>query len=267
MDLKEHKAEFSAKGYTIIPGFIPEDTAKKLKIIARADKVMAANMRSVKDSDGRESKLTLWYSPGDDVFGRLSCSALLNEYMSCFLGGDVSFFHAKLMNKEPKVGGKWEWHQDYGYWHDDGFPRADMGSCFVALDPCTEENGALRVIPESHKYGRLDHGLKGQQAGADMAKVTQILDQHKVVLCEMSPGDALFFHANTLHASGPNTSDQSRLILISSFFRRDNESTQADPRYRNKDVPSYPHDTILDGAKGLDEALPFSDETAHIIEN
>ena len=27
----------------------------------------------------------------------------------------VCHYHFKLMKKEPKVGGAWEWHQDYGY--------------------------------------------------------------------------------------------------------------------------------------------------------
>ena len=25
------------------------------------------------------------------------------------------------MQKEPKVGGAWEWHQDYGYWYKNEF--------------------------------------------------------------------------------------------------------------------------------------------------
>lgn len=264
-DIKHHKSEFDRLGYTIIREFIPPCTAKTLNAIAQHDKVMAQNAHAVLDSDGRESKLTLWYEPGDDVFGRLSCSDLLLDYMQSFLGGEVSFFHAKLMNKEPHIGGKWEWHQDYGYWHEDGFPRSDMGSCFVALDKCTEENGALKVIPQSHNYGRLDHGVTGQQAGADLDALEPILEKHGTVLCEMDPGDALFFHANTLHASGPNLSERSRRILISSFFRRDNASVNGDARYQNKTVPVINHAHILDGQKGLNAGLTFSDSQAHII--
>jgi len=264
-DIAHHTSEFDSLGYTIIRSFIPPSTAQSLNAIAEQDKIMAENSHAVLDSDGRESKLTLWYEPGDDVFGRLSCSDLLLDYMQAFLGGPVSFFHAKLMNKEPRVGGKWEWHQDYGYWYEDGFPRSDMGSCFVALDKCTEENGALKVIPESHTYGRLEHGVTGQQAGADLDALSPILDKHGSILCEMEPGDALFFHANTLHASGPNLSEHSRRILISSFFRRDNQSRNGDARYQNKIVPSIAHDLILDGAKGLNLDLKFSNAKAHII--
>lgn len=265
MSLDDHKNEFDNLGYTVVKGFIPVQTAQQLNAISVADQAMAENSRSVLDNDGRQSKLTLWYNPGDDVFGRLSCSDRLNREMAYFLGGEVSFFHAKLMNKEPKVGGKWEWHQDYGYWYDDGFLRSDMGSCFVALDKCTRENGALSVVPHSHKYGRLDHSVIGQQAGAEPSKVEALKEKHGCVLCEMEPGDALYFHSNTLHASGPNLSEQSRLIMISSFFRRDNPSIQDDPRYQNKVTPDYPHDAILDGAHRLDPTIEFSDQSAHIV--
>ena len=265
-DLKRYTSEFDKNGYVIIRNFLSRDIANRLKDIAQQDKVMRDHAHAVLDSDGRESKLTLWYTPGDDVFGRLSGSALLLDYMQHFLGGPVSFFHAKLMNKEPEIGGQWEWHQDYGYWYEDGFPRADMGSCFIALDPCRAENGALRVIPQSHHHGRLEHGVTGQQAGADMAQVKPLEAQYGSVLCDMEPGDALFFHANLLHASGPNLSKNSRLIMISSFFRQDNESTHHDPRYKNKTIPIIAHEDIMDGAKGLDPNLEFSDADDHIIQ-
>jgi len=99
-----------------------------------------------------------------------------------------------------------------------------MGSCFVALDPCTPANGCLKIVPGSRRYGRLDHGLACEQAGTDDERVQALIARHGTLDCEMAPGDALFFHANLLHASGPNLSDHSRLGLISCFFPRDNES-------------------------------------------
>ncbi len=265
MDMEHHKSEFDQKGFTIVRGFVDQSVARVLKEISVKDEAMNQNTHDVLDSDGRKSKLTLWYMPGDDVFGRLSCSDKMNEMMATLLGGEVSFFHAKLMNKEPKVGGKWEWHQDYGYWYEDGFLKPDMGSCFIALDPCTPHNGALRVIPCSHQYGRLRHTSTGQQAGAELERVEEIKSRHGEVLCEMEPGDALFFHANALHTSGPNQSDQSRLILISSFFRRDNVCLKNDPRYNNKDISVIDHQKILEGKHQLDPTLNFSRAQDHII--
>ena len=32
------------------------------------------------------------------------------------MGGDeIYHYHTKIMMKEPKIGGSFEWHQDYGY--------------------------------------------------------------------------------------------------------------------------------------------------------
>jgi hypothetical protein len=57
--------------------------------------------------------------PGNDVFGYLTRSEKMVNSVAQLIDNDASVchFHSKLMQKEPKVGGAWEWHQDYGYWH------------------------------------------------------------------------------------------------------------------------------------------------------
>jgi ectoine hydroxylase-related dioxygenase (phytanoyl-CoA dioxygenase family) len=89
-----------------------------------------------------------------------------------------------------------------------------MVSCMVALDPATEANGCLKVIPGSHLLGRIEHARSGEQAGAEPDRVAAILERMPVVYSEMQPGSVLFFHCNTLHASGPNTSDIPRRAYI-----------------------------------------------------
>jgi len=213
-----NSATFQDQGYVILKDFLPASTAKTLKDIAAEDQVMANNAYERTDAAGRKSKVTLWYEPGDDVFGRLSCSDKMIASVGDCLGGGAEFFHAKLMQKEARSGGAWEWHQDYGYWYDDGFLRDDMASCYVALDPATKDNGCLMVMPGTHTYGRLRHLEVGEQTGADMARVEILQTRHETVYVELEPGDAVIFHANLLHSSNPNLSDNSRWGLISSFF-------------------------------------------------
>ena len=43
-------------------------------------------------------------------------------------------YHSKLMMKEARTGGQHVWHQDYGYWYENGCLYSDMGSMFLALD-------------------------------------------------------------------------------------------------------------------------------------
>ena len=34
--------------------------------------------------------------------------------------------HTKVLLKEPQSGGAWEWHQDFGYWYNQGLRRPRM---------------------------------------------------------------------------------------------------------------------------------------------
>ena len=127
------------------------------------------------------------------------------------------------MQKEPKVGGAWEWHQDYGYWYKNEFLLPDqMMSVMIAITEANKENGCLQVIKGSHKMGRIEHGFAGEQVGASQHYVDLALKTMEHVYVELKPGDALFFHSNLLHRSEANLSDNSRWSLISVYNRAGN---------------------------------------------
>ncbi len=138
-----------------------------------------------------------------------------------------------MIMKDAKVGGAWTWHQDYGYWYQNGVLFPDLVSVFIAVDPANRQNGCLQVIEGSHHLGRIDHVLTGQQAGADRDRVEEILKRLPLVHVEMEPGDALFFHPNLLHRSDRNTSDQPRWSMICCYNARHNDPYKAahHPRY------------------------------------
>ena len=94
----------------------------------------------------------------------------------------------------------------------------------VALDPCLESNGCLQVLRGSHQMGRIDHIRDGGgQVNADPERIALAESRHEKVLCELSPGDALFFHCNTLHSSAPNISNQRRWALLYCYNRATND--------------------------------------------
>jgi ectoine hydroxylase len=57
------------------------------------------------------------------------------------------------------------------YWYT-GYLRPDLGSCFIAIDPATEENGALTVLRGSHLAGRIEHGIVRGQPGGNLERVS-----------------------------------------------------------------------------------------------
>eukprot|EP01046_Picozoa_sp_COSAG06_P088870 COSAG06_NODE_35274_length_462_cov_0.710744_1_plen_107_part_01 len=105
--------------------------------------------------------------------------------MQSLLDDEVYHYHHKMMLKEPLIGGAWEWHQDYGYWYDNGCLYPDMASCLIAVDRATRENGCLQVVRGSHKLGRLEHGKTGGQTGANLERVAAVLERLELVYCEL----------------------------------------------------------------------------------
>jgi len=216
---------FHKDGYVIVKNFLTPAAVEKLYTTAIGDNTMENNAMNVTDQTGKNSKLSLWFTPGNDVFGYLTRSERLVNSVAALLDSDapVCHYHSKLMQKEPKVGGAWEWHQDYGYWYKNQFMFPDqLISVMVALTPANKQNGCLQVIKGSHKLGRINHGFAGEQVGADMVMVNNALKTMDLVYVEIEPGDALFFHSNILHRSEANLSDHPRWSIISCYVSQSN---------------------------------------------
>ena len=222
--------QYERDGYLIIRDFLNTDEVAKLYQVAIDDSAVSKNAINVNDSSGKRSKLSLWYKPGNDVYGLLTRSERLVDAVDALLdknadGSDagVCHFHSKLMQKEPRLGGAWEWHQDYGYWYKNEFLLPDqMMSVMVAITDANRENGCLQVIKGSHKMGRVEHGFAGEQVGASQRYVDLALKTMELVYVELKAGDVLFFHSNILHRSEANLSDNPRWSMISCYNRQSN---------------------------------------------
>jgi phytanoyl-CoA hydroxylase len=222
---KQNIADYKKEGYVIIKNFLQPEEVSKLYKIATGDDTLQKHAFDLNDQSGKKTKLTLWYTPGNDAYGLLTKSTRMVESVDQLMEGDsaVCHFHSKLMQKEPRVGGAWEWHQDYGYWYKNEFLLPDqMMSVMVAITNANKENGCLQVIKGSHKMGRIEHGFAGEQVGASQHYVDLALKTMELVYVEINAGDALFFHSNLLHRSEANLSDGPRWSLISVYNRSAN---------------------------------------------
>lgn len=238
--------QYNREGYLIIKSFCNAAEIGKLYKTALDDNAMRINALDLNDQTGKKTKLSLWFTPGNDVFGYLTRSEKMIGPVKQLLGGGapVCHFHSKLMQKEPKVGGAWEWHQDYGYWYKNQFMFPDeLISVMVALTEANKGNGCLQVIKGSHKLGRVNHGFAGEQVGADMEMVNNALKTMELVYVELEAGDALIFHSNLLHRSEANLSDYPRWSVISCYNLQSNLAyKEASASYK------VPVDVVPDGA-------------------
>jgi hypothetical protein len=231
----DQRAAFDRDGYVLVRGMFDAEETRLLREAMERDPTIAAHFYNRHDATGAATRMVTWNHPGDSVYGMAARSRRMVDTMEDLLGGEVYHYHSKLTAKEPYEGGAWEWHQDYGYWYNNGCLFPLMASCMIALDRTT---GCLQVLRGSHAMGRIDHGLlEGQQVGADLARVEQAKARLETVYAEMEPGDGLFFHCNTLHRSDQNRSPDRRWTLICCYnaARNDPYLEHHHPRYTKLD--------------------------------
>ena len=227
---------FHADGYVLARGLFEAEEIGLLRDAAKADHELDRRAFGRADGEGGVVRLSLWNHPGDGVYGMFARCERVVRSCEMLLGGEVYHYHSKMILKDAKVGGAWAWHQDYGYWYQNGLLRPLLASAFVAVDPCTRENGCLQVIGGSHHCGRITHVLTGEQAGADRERVEELLkrpDHFPLMYVEMDPGDVLFFHSNLLHRSDQNRSAHPRWAMICCYnaARNDPYKDSHHPRY------------------------------------
>lgn len=228
---KEQVGAFQRDGYIMIENLFDAEEMDLLLKIGRADQTKIKMVHAAKDTQGGESKLWLTSDLTEDIYNGFVHCHRIADTMEKVLHDEVYLYHYKMMVKEPRVGGAWEWHQDYGYWYNNECLYPDMASCMIAVDRAFKENGCLQVIKGSHKLGRVEHGVYGTQTGANPRRVDLALQNMELVYCEMQPGTALFFHANLLHRSDQNRSEHPRWTLICCYNTRHNPC---------KDLPGHP---------------------------
>ena len=219
----QQQREFGEDGYLIVPGLLDERETNLLMTVAKSDRASLAEAYAKKDASGGESRLVVHNELDHSPYAAIIRSQRIVKAMQSLLDDEVYHYHHKMMLKEPFIGGAWEWHQDYGYWYDNGCLYPDMASCLIAVERATQENGCLQVVRGSHKLGRLEHGKTGGQTGANLERVAAVLQRLELVYCELSPGDAVFFHGNTLHRSDQNKSQHSRWSLICCYNTKHND--------------------------------------------
>jgi len=242
----DQTSDYERDGFIIVRGLFTAEETGLLGETARNDNAMDQASSSMDDGEGNDVRLALWNHPGDGVYGMFARCKRLVDSVEQLLGGEAYHYHSKMILKDAKVGGAWAWHQDYGYWYQNGVLYPDLCSVMIAVDRATEENGCMQVLKGSHKLGRINHILSGDQAGADMERVEEAKKRLELVHVAMGPGDALFFHANLLHCSAANNSDHSRWAMICCYNAAVNDPYKDSHHPRYTKLNKVEDDKVLD---------------------
>ena len=93
---------------------LPQEELDHLKEqLERTDGIVKHSF-ALSDGHGRQSRLSVWSHPGNDITGMVGRCEKVAGTMEQLLGGEVYHYHTKLIMKEAHTGGSFVWHQDYG---------------------------------------------------------------------------------------------------------------------------------------------------------
>jgi ectoine hydroxylase-related dioxygenase (phytanoyl-CoA dioxygenase family) len=160
----------------------------------------------------------------DSMVSAIALDPRMIKIASSFLGLSAIPFRATLFEKSVTTNWLVSWHQDtvlplkeqnslseWGPWSKKAgilYAKAPFWALkrVVALrlhlDQTTQQNGALRVIPNSHESGVLSH-----EAIIQMTKIGEI------VTCEVDRGGVMSMSPLLIHASSKASVDQPRRVL------------------------------------------------------
>jgi phytanoyl-CoA hydroxylase len=142
----------------------------------------------------------------DPRLGGMSTDATLLALVARLMDGAEPELFQDMALLKPPGGREKPWHQDMAYFN---VPvHTTVVGVWIALDEATADNGALHVLPGSHRAGPREHFRRRDWQICD----TEIPLGDDVVV-ELPPGGALLWHGLMHHGSPDNHSQRRRRAL------------------------------------------------------
>jgi len=163
----------------------------------------------------------------------------------------------KINTKKGLKGDWWEWHQDFPYWNiDDGISEPDLVTVMLYLQDTGPSNGALLLIPQTHKLGIAKFAEKDPVSMNEKHKynahhqthdylsslnsnikftvdhelIKELSIEKGIVTASGKKGAALFFHGNIFHASNINITPFDRDAVLITYNSVSNLPCTTSPR-------------------------------------
>jgi ectoine hydroxylase len=232
----EQLKAFDELGYVFFPNCFSEEEIALLR--TEADSILKLDRQEVWREKSGAPRTAFAAHKFNKVFEVMSRHPRLVEPLMQLFGESVYVHQFKLNAKAAFEGDVWQWHQDYGTWaRDDGMPEPRAMNIAIFLDDVLPINGALMIIPKSHKQGVLAAGHDKTTTSyplwtLDKETVTRLAQEAAgpdgvgIVAPTGKAGSMLMFHGNLVHASPPNITPYPRKIVYLTLCAVSNHITK-----------------------------------------
>ncbi len=148
-----------------------------------------------------------------DWASRLATHEALADAVETILGQDILVYSTLIFTKPPNDSSYVSWHQDSAY---SNLHLSPSVSAWIALALSNEHSGCMRVIPGSHRLGRLEHGNVSDDANLLQRgeHVIAEVDDDRALDVVLQPGEVSLHQSNLIHGSNPNRSNEPRVGFI-----------------------------------------------------
>ena len=125
------------------------------------------------------------------------------------VGPDFSLWGSVLFIKEPSSPHYVSWHQDATYM---GITPHDFVTPWIALSPSNLESGCMSMIPGSHRWHIQNHEETFAEDNIlTRGQAIKDVNESLAVNLILRPGQMSVHHAEIIHGSRPNLSQQRRI--------------------------------------------------------
>ena len=228
MNVEEMYRHYQDEGYVLIPAALSADDVRELQ--TTTDRIAA--QAQGQSEEGPMFDFEAAHTPEaplvqrikkphriDPLYFALAKNAAIFGLVQRICGENVRLNHSKINMKAARAGSPLEWHQDWAF-----APHTNMSTCVasVMIDEVTVENGAMQVLPGSHKGPLFEHHdpQSGFVGAVDVAG-SEGLDMSRVTSLVGAAGTVSVHHPMMMHGSGANRSGQPRRILFLEYAASD----------------------------------------------
>jgi ectoine hydroxylase-related dioxygenase (phytanoyl-CoA dioxygenase family) len=227
---------YHEQGYAVVKGVFDPDEVRELA--AAFDRVYAEGLRHpasfrhqnvlfrIADDPGlgRIVRMVQWPAYFNQVLARYRIDRRLLDILAPLLGTDLKQIINQLHWKPPGARSvEFGYHQDIRFRRPRAAYRAPETSYVqtgIAVDPHRRDNGAMTILPGSHRLGELSFEGAGRIMDRalrdDDLKALGIDPATKVDLI-LEPGDLALWHLSLIHGSGPNRSQDDRRFYLNGY--------------------------------------------------
>lgn len=224
IDRKQAQSELDELGFVVLPGFVDAAWLDALQAATDAQFELEGDAAGSEFRQEAGSRRLANLCNKGKVFRRVVVEPRLLALVEMVLGAEFKLSSLNARSANPQNGISQPLHadmgaiaDDHGYW---------VCNSVWMLDDFTAENGALRVVPGSHRWNQLPQDVVDDPAASHPDEI----------LVTGKAGTVVVMNAHCWHGGTANRTGRPRTALHAFYSRRDKPQQQYQQRILSADV-------------------------------